>query len=53
MISCYEVVNKGPRCPSSLCGSYGGYALCFSIFPKVVKTITMGVAYAIWCGAGM
>ena len=34
-------------------GVFGGYFLCFALFPKVVKTIPLGVAYAIWCGGGM
>ena len=33
-------------------GVYLGYALCFSLFPYVLRSIPLGVAYAIWSGCG-
>ena len=33
-------------------GTYAGYILCFSIFPLVLRSIPLGVAYAIWSGCG-
>mmetsp|Transcript_25488 Transcript_25488/g.101568 ORF Transcript_25488/g.101568 Transcript_25488/m.101568 type:complete len:119 (+) Transcript_25488:1354-1710(+) len=29
-----------------------GYGLCFSVFPMVLRQMPLGVAYAIWSGAG-
>eukprot|EP00966_Prymnesium_polylepis_P312480 7220813-Prymnesium_polylepis.1 len=31
-------------------GVFGGYTACFSIFPLVLRSIPLGVAYAIWSG---
>jgi len=33
-------------------GVFGGYTACFSIFPLVLRSIPLGVAYAIWSGVG-
>ncbi|KAL1510432.1 hypothetical protein AB1Y20_006739 [Prymnesium parvum] len=33
-------------------GVFGGYAACFTIFPLVLRVMPLGVAYAIWSGAG-
>ena len=33
-------------------GTVVGYGSCFSIFPLVLRKMPLGVAYAIWSGAG-
>lgn len=33
-------------------GTVVGYGACFSIFPIVLRTVPLGVAYAIWSGVG-
>ncbi|EGB07131.1 hypothetical protein AURANDRAFT_28502, partial [Aureococcus anophagefferens] len=33
-------------------GTVLGYVACFSLFTHVLKVIPLGVAYAIWSGAG-
>lgn len=34
------------------CGTFIGYASCFSVFPIVLRTMPLGKAYAIWSGVG-
>ena len=33
-------------------GTFFGYILCFSIFPRVLRSVPLGTAYAIWSGVG-
>merc|ERR1712060_905335 len=48
--TCMKMASRGS--PWWNVGVYGGYILCFSIFPFVLKHLPLGVAYAIWSGAG-
>jgi len=48
--TCMKLASRGS--PWWNVGVYGGYILCFSIFPSVLKQIPLGIAYAIWSGAG-
>ena len=34
-------------------GVFGGYFLCFGMFPMVLEHLPLGLAYATWCGLGM
>lgn len=34
-------------------GVFGGYFLCFTVFPIVLEHLPLGLAYATWCGLGM
>ena len=34
-------------------GVFGGYFLCFTVFPVVLEHLPLGLAYATWCGLGM
>lgn len=34
-------------------GVFGGYFLCFTVFPIVLEHLPLGMAYATWCGLGM
>lgn len=34
-------------------GMFAGYILCFFCLSLALKTIEMGVAYAIWCAVGI
>ena len=34
-------------------GVFGGYFLCFTIFPLALEHLPLGLAYATWCGIGM
>lgn len=45
-----KLASKDPRWHV---GTVCGYCACFSIFPRVLRTIPLGVAYAIWSGVGL
>ena len=38
--------------PKWFIGVYGGYVLCFSIFPLALKRLPLSIAYATWSGVG-
>lgn len=50
--SCLNASRQFTRPLPSLCAA-AGYALSFYVFSHVLKSMPVGIAYAIWCALGI